>query len=163
MPSSNLNANRSLRQSSFAPLWALMIAMGLGIIAWPGQAQAWTGQPLAYVTSTDGISVIDTGDNKIVDTIPFCSTAAVTPDGKHVYAFGPNTSDFEFNIFVIDATNDKVVAKIPLDVTGGESLNERSKATAITPDGKYVYATTGLCSSASFDCSPPKLFIMRSG
>ena len=78
----------------FCALWALMIAMGLGIIAWPGQAQAWTGQPLAYVTSTDGISVIDTGDNKIVDTIPFCSTAAVTPDGKHVYAFGPNTSDF---------------------------------------------------------------------
>jgi len=71
--------------------------------------------PLAYVTSTDGISVIDTGDNKIVDTIPSCSTAAVTPDGKHVYAFGPNTSDFQFNIFVIDATNDKVVAKIPLE------------------------------------------------
>jgi len=136
-----------------------MIAMGLGIIAWPGQAPAWTGMPLAYVTSTDGISVIDTGDNKIVDTIPSCSTAAVTPDGKHVYAFGPNTSDFQFNIFVIDATNDKVVAKIPLDVTGvsgGESLNERSKATAITPDGKYVYATTGLCSSASFDCSRPE-------
>jgi hypothetical protein len=107
VPSSNLNANRSLRQSSFAPLWALMIAMGLGIIAWPGQAPAWTGMPLAYVTSTDGISVIDTGDNKIVDTIPSCSTAAVTPDGKHVYAFGPNTSDFQFNIFVIDATNDK--------------------------------------------------------
>jgi hypothetical protein len=144
--SSNLNANRSLRQSSFAPLWALMIGIGLGIIAWPDQAQGWTGQPLAYVTSTDGISVIDTGDNKIVDTIRFCSTAAVAPDGKHVYAFGPNTSDFEFNIFVIDATNDKVVAKIPLDVTdvsGGKSLNE------------YLYATTGLCSSGSFDCSRP--------
>jgi DNA-binding beta-propeller fold protein YncE len=48
---------------------------------------------------------------------------------------------------------------IPMDVTrvsGGESLNERSKATAITPDGKYVYATTGLCSSASFDCFRPE-------
>ena len=159
MQSSHLKANRSLWQSSFAALWAVMMAMGLGIIAWPGQAQAWTGQPLAYVTSKDGISVIDTGDNKIVDTIPFCSTAAVTPDGKHVYAFAPSTSDFVLNIFVIDATNDKVVATIPLDVTrvsGGESLNERSKATAITPDGKYVYVTTGLCSSASFDCIRPE-------
>ena len=153
--SSNFNTSRRLGQSSFAVLWINLLAMGLGAFAWTGQAQAWTGQPLAYVTSKDGISVIDTGDNRIVDTIPSCSTAAVTPDGKHVYAFGPSTSDFEFNIFVIDATNDKVVAKVPLDVTrvsGGESLNDRSKATAITPDGKYVFAITGLCSSNSFDC-----------
>ena len=38
-------------------------------MTWPSGAMAWTGQPLAYVTSSDGIIVIDTGDNKVVDEI----------------------------------------------------------------------------------------------
>lgn len=158
MQSSNLNGSRSLRASCFAALWA-MLAMGLGAMAWPGEALAWTGQPLAYVTSSNGISVIDTGDNKVVDTIPgSASPAAVAPDGKHVYAFGPATSDLVFNISVIDATNDTVVATVPLDVSlvaGGLSLNENSSAIAVTPDGKHIYATTGLCSSNSFSCNTP--------
>jgi YVTN family beta-propeller protein len=147
-----------LRASCFATLWG-MLAMGLGVMAWPGEALAWTGQPLVYVTSSDGISVIDTGDNKVVDTIPgFASPTAVAPDGKHVYAFGPAASDLVFNISVIDATNDKVVATIPLDVSqvyGGVSLNANSSGIAVTPDGKHIFATTGLCSSNSFSCNTP--------
>ena len=50
-------------------LWGTL-AIGLGIMTWPSEALAWTGQPLAYVSSNDGILVIDTGDNKVVDTIP---------------------------------------------------------------------------------------------
>jgi YVTN family beta-propeller protein len=47
---------------------------------------AWTGQPLAYVTSSDGIIVIDTGNNKVVDTIPASPLpTAVAPDGKRLY------------------------------------------------------------------------------
>jgi YVTN family beta-propeller protein len=140
--------------SCFAALWAMLAT------AWPGEALAWTGQPLAYVTSSNGISVIDTGDNKVVDTILGPALpAAVTPDGEHTYAFGPSTSDFVFNISVIDATNDKVVATVPLDVSlvaTGVSLNENSSAIAVTPDGKHVYVTTGLCSSISFDCIRPE-------
>src|SRR6266446_286664 len=117
MQSSNLDGSRSLRGSCFAALW-VMLAMGLGALAWPGEVLAWTGQPLAYVTSSNGISVIDTGDNTVVDTILGPALpSAVTPDGRHVYAFGPSTSDFVFNISVIDATNDKVVATVPLDVS----------------------------------------------
>jgi YVTN family beta-propeller protein len=153
-----LLALADLRATSLVALWGLL-AMGLGVMAWPGEALAWTGQPLAYVTSSDGISVIDTGDNRVVDTIPgIASPVAVAPDGKHVYAFGPATSDFVFNISVIDATNDTVVATIPLDVKqvdSGVSLNANSSAIAVTPDGKHIFATTGLCSKNSFSCDTP--------
>jgi YVTN family beta-propeller protein len=138
----------------------MVVATGLGAMAGPGEALAWTGQPLAYVTSSNGISVIDTGDNKVVDTIPGPALpTAVAPDGKHLYAFGPSTSDLVFNISVIDASDNKVVATILLDValvSTGVSLNENSSAIAVSPDGKHVYVTTGLCSSISFDCVRPE-------
>jgi YVTN family beta-propeller protein len=158
MEKSNLNQSRSLRVSSFTALWA-MLALGLDAMAL-SEALASTGQPLAYVTSSDGILVIDTGDDKVVDTIPGPALpTAVAPDGKHVYAFGSNTSDLVFNISVIDASDDKVVATIPLDValvSTGVSLNTNSSAIAVTPDGKHVYVTTGLCSSNSRDCFRPE-------
>ena len=161
-----LLALADLRASCFAALWG-MLAMGLGVMAWPGEALAWTGQPLVYVTGSDGISVIDTGDNEVVDTIPgfaspiapgFAFPIAVAPDGKHVYAFGSATSDLVANISVIDATNDKVVATIPLDVslvTGGVSLFGNSSAIAVTPDGRNIYVTTGLCSGFAGSCGEP--------
>jgi DNA-binding beta-propeller fold protein YncE len=87
-PSNNFNRSRSLSVNCFAALRA-MLAIGLGAMAWPGETLAWTGQPLAYVTSSNGISVIDTGDNKVVNTIPGPALpTAVAPDGKHLYAFG---------------------------------------------------------------------------
>jgi YVTN family beta-propeller protein len=158
MQNGNLNEGCTLRVHYAPALWAVL-AIGFGAMVGPRQALAWTGQPLAYVTSSDGISVIDTGDNQVVDTIlgPV-SPAAVTPDGKHVYTFGAATSDLVFNVSVIDATDDKVVATIPLDVSllqgAGRELNGNSSAVAVTPDGKHVYVTTGLCSSVDFDCSP---------
>jgi YVTN family beta-propeller protein len=148
MRSSNLSRNRSSKANRLGIQWAIL-AMGLGAMAWPGEARAWTGQPLAYVTSSAGISVIDTGDNKVVATIHASSSSvAVAPDGKHIYVFGPSTSDFVFNISVIDATNGSVVATVPLDVSlipDGRTLNENSGAIAVTPDGKHIYATTGIC------------------
>jgi YVTN family beta-propeller protein len=142
-------------------LWG-MLAMGLGVMAWPGGAMAWTGQPLAYVTSNDGILVIDTGDDNVVDTIagPALPTA-VAPDGKHLYAFG-NASDLVANISVIDTTDDKVVATVPLDVSlvGGVSLDQNSSAIAVTPDGKHVYVTTGLCPFPAFACHPEAVYFV---
>jgi hypothetical protein len=64
MQTSNLNGSRNLSASSLVVLWAMWA------MAWPSGAMALTGQPLAYVTSGDGILVIDTGDDKVVDTIP---------------------------------------------------------------------------------------------
>ncbi len=148
MQSSNHSGNRGSSANRFGIQWAIL-ATSLGAMVWAGEARAWTGQPLAYVTSSAGISVIDTGDNSVVDTIHASSSSvAVAPDGKHLYVFGPSTSDFVFNISVIDTTNDSVVATVPLDVSliaDGRSLNENSGAIAVTPDGKYIYATTGVC------------------
>jgi YVTN family beta-propeller protein len=131
-------------------------------IAWPSGAMALTGQPLAYVTSGDGILVIDTGDDKVVDTIPGPALpTAVAPDGKHLYAFG-SASDLVANISVIDTTDDKVVATIPLNVSlvGGVSLDQNSSAIAVTPDGKDVYLTTGLCPFPAFACHPEAVYFV---
>ena len=162
MQSSNLSGNRSSRENRFGIHFAIL-TMGLGAMAWPGEAGAWTGQPLAYVTGSAGISVIDTGDNEVVDTIHTSSSSvAVAPDGKHIYVFGPSTSDLVFNISVIDATNDSVVATIPLDVSlipDGRTLNENSGAIAVAPDGKHIYATTGICPIFDFPgCGTPEDF-----
>jgi YVTN family beta-propeller protein len=163
MQISNLSGTRSSNASRFGIHWAIL-AMGLGAMAWPSEARARTGQPLAYVTGSAGISVIDTGDNELVDTIHASSSSvAVAPDGKHIYVFGPSTSDFVFNISVIDATTDSVVATIPLDVSllseDVRTLNENSGAIAVTPDGKHIYATTGICPLNVFPgCAAPEDF-----
>jgi YVTN family beta-propeller protein len=158
----NLNRNRSLRAHRFAALWAMVLATGSGTMAGPGEALAWTGQPLAYVTSSNGISVIDTGDNQVVDTIPGPALpTAVAPDGKYVYAFG-SASDLVANISIIDTTDDKVVATIPLDVSlvGGVSLDQTSKGIAVTPDGKDIYVTTGLCPFPAIYCHPEAVYFV---
>ncbi len=130
--------------------------MGLGIMTWPNEALAWTGRPLAYVSSNDGILVIDTGDNKVVDTISGPSSpTAVAPDGKHVYAFGPSTSALVLNISVINAASDEVVASIPLDGTlAGAVAFQNPSALAVTPDGSHLYVTTEFCPFPDFACHP---------
>src|ERR1700741_3723344 len=81
-----------------------VLSFGLSLAAWPDKVIGWSAQSLVYVTSSNGISVIDTREKKVVDLIPGPSLpTAVSPNGKHVYAFGPSTSDLVFNISVIDA------------------------------------------------------------
>jgi YVTN family beta-propeller protein len=70
MQSINRMGSRALGARGFAAVWAVLV-MGLGALAWPATALAWTGQPLAYVANfaSNSISVVDTGDNTVVDTI----------------------------------------------------------------------------------------------
>lgn len=151
-----LLALADLRVTSLLALWSTPV-LGLGMMAWPSEALAWTGQPLAYVSSNDGILVIDTGDNKVVDTIPgLTSPTAVAPDGKHVYAFGPSTSDVILNISVINAANDEVVATIPLDgsLLADTVAFQNPTTLAVTPDGSHLYVTTEFCPFPGLACHP---------
>ncbi len=95
----------------FMALFATALAMGLGLMARPAEAQ-----PFAYVTN-DGVasvSVIDTATNTVeaatitVGIEP--EGVAVTPDGKHAYVtnFGSNT------VSVIDTATNTVVATVPV-------------------------------------------------
>jgi YVTN family beta-propeller protein len=148
-----------MRANRHAAQWIVFL-LGLEAICWAAQASALTGQPLAYVTASNGIAVIDTGDNQVVDTIIGPSLpAAVTPDGKQIYAFAPSSSDLVFNVSVINATTDQVVTTIPLNVSSvqdGVSLDQNSSAIAVSLDGTKVYVTTGLCSSLDRDCGTPE-------
>ena len=134
----NINRRGSVSGASeLAAVWA-MVVMGLAAMAWPGEATAWTGQPLAYVTNSraSSVSVIDTGDNTVVDTVHGLTGSncffvpgplAVAPDGKHVYVTTCN------GVSVIETVNktDRLLKPIPLGNSPG--------AIAVAPDGKHVY------------------------
>ena len=90
-----------------------MLAMGLGLMAWPAEAA-----PFAYVTNdaANTVSVIDTATNTVVAaTLPVGiapNGVAVTPDGKHAYvtnAIWPPTT-----VSVIDTATNTVVATVPV-------------------------------------------------
>jgi YVTN family beta-propeller protein len=92
-------------------------------------------QARAYVTDrcNNSVFVIDTGTNKVVDTIPVGITPfvpAVTPDGTRVYV----THRDARMISVIDTATDKVISTIPL---AGFAWG-----IAITPDGTRAYVPT---------------------
>lgn len=117
-----------LRSMLFMPL--------LGAMAVASNALAWTGKPLAYVTNggfgINTVSVIDTGDNAIVDTVhvgaaPQC--VAVAPDGKHVYV---GNSDGTISVIETSAQTDTVASTI----SGVPS----PIALAVSPDGQSVYS-----------------------
>jgi YVTN family beta-propeller protein len=152
----------ALRAGGFSAFWAMVI-MGLGAMVWPSEAMAWTGQPLAYVTNFSGgtVSVIDTGDNMVVDTVSVGQTpggVAVAPDGKHVYVLNTCIFTCISSVSVIETANetDKVVATILLDpaLAGRFGGNPSSFTIAVTPDGKQVFATTGVCNQ-SIGCLTP--------
>jgi YVTN family beta-propeller protein len=93
----------------------------------------------AYITNTvDGtVSVIDTGSNTVIATIPVGDLpwgVAATPDGRRVYIGNGISSD----VSVIDGLSFNVVATVAV---GG-----RANGVAISPDGTTVYVaiTDGL-------------------
>jgi YVTN family beta-propeller protein len=143
----NNNGRRTAWAQGFMAFFA-MLAMGLGMMARPAEAQ-----PFAYVTTqhtvapynqVGTVTVIDTASNTVMGSpIPVGinpSGVAVTPDGKHAYVtnFGisfpppqpPGT------VSVIDTATNMVTTTI----TVGEGPN----GVAVTPDGKHAYVTTGV-------------------
>jgi YVTN family beta-propeller protein len=108
MYSNNSNPSRAASARGFMALIAIMLAMGLGLMARLAEAA-----PFAYVTdlgSGGNVWVIDTATNTVVATIPVVVggyEVAVAPNGKHVYV--TNEADA---VSVIDTTTNMVVATV---------------------------------------------------
>ncbi|SFK51947.1 YncE family protein [Methylocapsa palsarum] len=120
------------------------------VVATPGAALAWTGQPLAYVANSGGntVSVIDTGDNFVVKSIPVGknpNSVAVSSDGRRVYV--SNSGDNTVSVIDASEQTNKVIAKI--SVASACPL-------AVAPDGKHVYVVGrgSFCNSPPFDSGP---------
>jgi YVTN family beta-propeller protein len=77
------------------------------------------------------VTVIDIAAQKVIATIPVCSTAfgvAITPDGTKAYVTLPGKD----TVSVIDTATEEVIASISVD--GPFCI-------AMTPDGREAYVT----------------------
>jgi YVTN family beta-propeller protein len=113
----------------------------LGQIAWVGAlclaltaASAFAAGPKVYIGNfkDNTVSVIDTGDGKVVATIPVSAGPhgmAITRDGRTVYVSGDGSSSVD----VIDTATDKVVKTIDV----GKTPN----GIALTPDNRLLLVT----------------------
>jgi YVTN family beta-propeller protein len=108
----------------------VLLALSFGAI--PAQTQ-----PIVYVADgayPEGVAIVDTATNAVVDTIPLPDEStpgdiAITPDGRFLYVL---TSGYS-TVSVINTEINSVVTTVavgayPIDI-------------AITPDGLYAYVT----------------------
>jgi len=136
-----LDARSFFAKDKIAALLTSLL-MGTGPLVLPGAAMAWTGQPLAYVgTANNTVTVIDTGDNKVVDKVPVSispSFIAVTPDAKHAYVAGSDSSGQNGGVAAIETLNqtDTVVTTIPVPYN--------PLGIVASPDGKRVYVVSAI-------------------
>jgi YVTN family beta-propeller protein len=105
MYSNNRTGRGASRALGFVALFAIMLAMGLALAAYPAEAA-----PFAYVTAGSGtVVVIDTATNTVVTIVPVEANAvgvAVTPNGKRVYVANVLYSG---SVSVIDTATNTVV------------------------------------------------------
>ena len=90
---------------------------------------AWA-QPKAYVTDTgiaNPATVIDTGSNTVLRTIPMAGASKIAINGTRAYVLQPGA----FSMAVIDIASDTVIQTLSLSAT--------PSALAITPDGRTAY------------------------
>ncbi|PFK10525.1 hypothetical protein COI98_24070 [Bacillus cereus] len=83
-------------------------------------------------SSSNNVSVINTGSNSVVATIPVGTAptdVAIKPDGDFAYVTNFNSN----NVSVINTGSNSVVATIPVGNT--------PTAVAIKPDGDFAYVT----------------------
>lgn len=116
-----------------ASLCSLVLAFALlGINASPASAQVCAY--FAYIPNAidHTVSVIDTGNNSVIATIPVGAEAlgvAIHPDGTFVYV----TNQADDTVSVIDTASLTVVATIP--------VGQFPTGVAVHPTGTFVYVT----------------------
>ena len=87
------------------------------------------------------VVVVDTANQSIVDTIEISalfdlpSAIAITPDGKQVYLSDGSA------INVLDTASNKIVQRVSPKIDESQGQVVVSGGMAITPDGKFLYAT----------------------
>ncbi len=123
------------------------LLMVMGPLALPGKSMALTGQPLAYVvTSNNTVTVIDTGDNQVAYTVPVTvspSHIAVTPDSKHAYV-----TDNNDNVIAVIETSNQTASEV---TTIPVPNNDYSLYGIVaSPDGTSVYALAGQGDTSDF-------------
>jgi len=127
------NTSRAASAGGFMALFAIMLVMGLELMASPAE-----GAPFAYVTNHDSrtVSVIDTATNTVVATVPvglgFPNGVAVTPDGKHAYVAIGTPSLVPSSVSVIDTATNTVVATVPVGISPQESPSPRTGNTPMS-------------------------------
>ncbi len=134
MNGNNRTGSRAAWARGFMALLAIILAMGLGLMASRAEAA-----PFAYVANgkDNTVSVIDmaTHPPSVVATIPVGNNpqgVAVTPDGKHAYV--TNESTTSGSVSVIRTATNTVVATIP--------VGAGAVAVAFTPDGTLAYVSS---------------------
>ena len=108
-----------------------------GLVALLAAGTLAAAQPTAYVANrnSNSVSVINTGTNSVVATIPVGvnpQRVAISPDSTRVYVTN-NGSD---SVSVISAASNTVVATIPVGIS--------PSWIAMAPDGRYAYVSDGL-------------------
>jgi YVTN family beta-propeller protein len=98
--------------------------------------------PFAYVANAgaDTVSVIDTADNTVADTVPvgdFPLGVAITPDGAFAYVANAAAG----TVSVIDTLTNTVADTVP--------VGDFPLGVAITPDGAFAYVTNKFSNNVS--------------
>lgn len=107
----------------------------LGVAITPDSRHVYISNAFAQA-----LSVIDTGNNDTVATIPDISSPqgmAVGPDGRHLYVTDLMTD----TLSVIDTTTNTVIGTVAV----GSQPNE----VAVAPDGRHVYVTNSSTGTVS--------------
>jgi RHS repeat-associated protein len=94
----------------------------------------------AYITNVldNTVSVINTSTSTVIATIPGFTnpvSAAVTPDGSHVYI---TNGAFADTVSVVNTASNTITATIPISLPALQNLS----GIAISPDGGTAYVTT---------------------
>jgi YVTN family beta-propeller protein len=123
------------------------LLMVMGPLALPGKSMALTGQPLAYVvTSNNTVTVIDTGDNQVAYTVPVTvspSHIAVTPDSKHAYV-----TDNNDNVIAVIETSNQTASEVTIIPVPNNDYS--LYGIVASPDGTSVYALAGQGDTSDF-------------